>query len=375
VPWRESTCMSQRLEFVAEAQRREARFSALCRAYGISRKTGYKWLKRPEGAVELSRRPQNSPRKTSPAVEALVCELRRQEPVWGGRKIRHRLLLDGIAGLPAASTISDILRRHGLLSPPLRPQRDLVRFEAEQPNELWQMDFKGQFETTAGTCYPLTVLDDHSRFLVCLAACPDQKTETVESELLRLFGQYGLPRRILCDNGPPWGSDAQHRFTKLCAWLIRLGIQVSHGRPYHPQTQGKDERFHRTLGTELLRRREADWQDLGAVQVAFDLYRQRYNEYRPHQALGGIPPSWRYTASTRTLPQGLPEPVYEPSDLLRRVTKDRRFDFRGHAYRIGKAFVGQTIALRANTQGGWDVYFCWQRIARLDPSSPRLLQV
>jgi transposase InsO family protein len=367
--------MSQRLEFLAEAQRKELRFSALCRQYGISRKTGYKWLQRGEATSELSRKPRSSPGKTAPDVEALVCELRLTEPVWGGRKIRHRLMLDGVTGLPAASTITDILRRHGLLSPPLRPQRDLVRFEAEQPNDLWQMDFKGQFETAAGTCYPLTVLDDHSRFLLCLATCPDQKTETVEGELLRLFRKYGLPKRILCDNGPPWGSDAQHRFTKLCAWLIRLGIQVSHGRPYHPQTQGKDERFHRTLSMELLRRREAEWQDLSEVQVAFDVYRGRYNEYRPHQALGGIPPAWRYMASPRALPDALPEPVYEPSDVLRRVTKDRRFDFRGCAYRIGKAFVGQTIALRANKEGGWDVYYCWQRIARLDPSNPRLLQL
>jgi transposase InsO family protein len=367
--------MSQRVEFIARAGHGELRFSALCRQYGISRKTGYKWLQRQAGAVELSRRPLTSPRKTPREIEALVCELRRQEPVWGGRKIRDRLRLEGVAGLPAPSTITDILRRHGLLRPPLRPQRDLVRFEAAQPNDLWQMDFKGQFETAAGTCYPLTVLDDHSRYLVCLAACPDQQTETVQKALSRVFRIYGLPRRILCDNGPPWGSDAQHRFTKLCAWLMRLGIQVSHGRPYHPQTQGKDERFHRTLKDELLSRREFDWRDLEKVQTAFGLYRQRYNEYRPHQSLGGLPPAWRYTASPRALPDHLPQPAYESSDLLRRVSKDRRFDFRGHAYRIGKAFVGQTIALRANEAGGWDVYYCWQRIARLDPSSPSLLQV
>jgi transposase InsO family protein len=366
--------MSQRIEFIAEAGRKEVSFSALCRKYGVSRKTGYKYLAREE-AAELSRRPLTSPRKTAPQVEALVCELRRKEPVWGGRKIRDRLLLDGIAELPAASTITDILRRHGMLKPPLRPQRDLVRFEAAEPNDLWQMDFKGPLHTAAGDCFALTVLDDHSRFLLGLATCPDQKTETVRAALIRCFRLYGLPRCILCDNGPPWGSDAQHRFTKLVAWLMRLGIRVSHGRPYHPQTQGKDERFHRTLSTELLRRREAEWQDLTDVQVAFDVYRGRYNEYRPHQALGGIPPSWRYTASPRVLPDRLPDPAYEPTDLLRRVTKDRRFDFRGHAYRVGKAFVGQTIALRANMQGGWDVYFCWQCIARLDPSSPRLLQV
>jgi transposase InsO family protein len=199
--------MSQRLEFIAAAGRRELRFSTLCRQYGISRKTGYKWLQRGELAAERSRRPRTSPTKTPEEVEAVVCELRRQEPTWGGRKIRHRLLLDGIAGLPAAATVTDILRRNGLLSPPLRPQRDLMRFEAAEPNELWQMDFKGPLETKAGQCLALTVLDDHSRFLVCLAACPDQKTETVRRQLTRAFRRHGLPRRILCDNGPPWGHD------------------------------------------------------------------------------------------------------------------------------------------------------------------------
>jgi transposase InsO family protein len=366
--------MSQRLEFIAEARLKQMTFSALCRRYGVSRKTGYKW-RGEHGVEERSRRPSTSPRQTLPEIEALVCGLRRQEPTWGGRKIRHRLLLDGVVGVPAAATVTDILRRHGLISPPLRPQRDLVRFEAAEPNDLWQMDFKGPIETEAGACFALTVLDDHSRFLVCLAACSDQQTETVQEALTHAFRQYGLPRRILCDNGPPWGSDAQHRFTRLCAWLMRLGIAVRHGRPYHPQTQGKDERFHRTLNQELLSRRETQWQHPSEVQLGFDVYRQRYNEYRPHQALGGIPPAWRYAASPRVLPHGVPEPVYQPSDLLRRVTKDRRIDFRGRAYKVGKAFIGQTVALRTNEHGGWDVYFCWQRLGRLDPSSPRLLDL
>ena len=366
--------MSQRLEFIAEAGQRGLSFSALCRRYGISRKTGYKYLAR-DDPKELSRKPLTSPRKTAPEIEALVCQLRRAEPVWGGRKIRDRLRCDGVPDLPAPSTITDILRRYGLLSPPLRPQRDLVRFEAAEPNDLWQMDFKGPVQTDAGPCFALTILDDHSRFLLCLGACPDQKTATVQEQLTRVFRRHGLPRRILCDNGPPWGSDAQHRFTKLCAWLMRLGIQVSHGRPYHPQTQGKDERFHRTLNDELLSRRESDWRGLPDVQVSFDLYRQRYNQYRPHQSLGGIPPSLRYTESSRRLPRTLPQPAYEPGDELRVVSRDRRFSFAGHDYRVGKAFVSQTVALRANEQKGWDVYYCWQRIARLDPGNPRLLQV
>jgi hypothetical protein len=237
------------------------------------------------------------------------------------------------------------------------------------------MDFKGPLPTDADPCFALTILDDHSRILLGLAACPDQKTETVQIQLTRVFQRYGMPRCILCDNGPPWGSDAQHRFTKLVAWLMRLGIRVSHGRPYHPQTQGQDERFHRTLTDGLLSRRESDWRDIPDMQVSFDLYRQRYNEYRPHQSLGGLPPALRYTDSTRHMSRTLPQPAYEPDDQLRVVSRDRRFSFAGHDYRVGKSFVGQTVGLRANKQGGWDVYYCWQRIGRLDPSRPRLLHV
>src|SRR5262249_28011286 len=158
--------------------------------------------------------------------------------------------------------------------------RPYQRFEHDAPNCLWQMDFKGHFATQTARCHPLTVLDDHSRFAVGLQACPDQRTETVKDRLTHIFRRYGLPQRMTRDNGSPWGSDADHRFTPLTVWLMRLDIRVSHSRPYHPQTQGKDERFHKTLGLELLRDRF--FRDLAQAQRCFDDWRYVYNLQRPH---------------------------------------------------------------------------------------------
>jgi transposase InsO family protein len=217
-------------------------------------------------------------------VEDLICNLRTEHPAWGGRKLHYLLRSDGFPHPPAPSTISDILRRNGLLAPDRRPQRDWQRFEELSPNALWQMDFKGHFATSAGRCHPLTILDDHSRFNLCLAACSNERAQTVQDQLTMVMRRYGLPERMLMDNGSPWGSDAAHQHTGLTAWLIRLGVTVLHGRPYHPQTQGKEERFHRTLTLEVLARRPS-WHSLADVQRAFDVWRAVYNLRRPHEAL------------------------------------------------------------------------------------------
>jgi transposase InsO family protein len=373
MPWKEHTCMSQREEFVRLALAGQQTFTALCEAFGVSRNTGYEVLQRfrsegLQGLADHSRKPRSSPRRTAADVEAKVCELRRQRPTWGGRKIHHRLRLDGEEHVPAYSTITGILDRNGLLLPERRRERDLQRFEAEAPNDLWQMDFKGHFPTTAGRCYPLTVLDDHSRFNLCLAACPNERTETVQLQLARVFQLYGLPKRLLADNGSPWGSDQQHQYTRLTAWLIRLGISVSHIRPYHPQTQGKDERFHRTLKQDLLVGRE--WSDLSEAQRAFDPYRDFYNHYRPHQAIGDLPPATRYQASTRAYPLILPPIEYEPEDEVRKVQQKGYISFRGRELLVSKAFIGQPVALRALDDGVWNVYYCHQLVRSVDLRTP-----
>lgn len=370
MPWKEYTVTTQRGEFVRRVREGDGTVSALCRAFGISRKTGYKWLEREQlqgvaGLEDRSRRPRRSPRQTPEVMERLICELRAEHPAWGGRKLHHRLKGDGVAAVPAPSTITGILRRHGLLSADRRLKRDWQRFEAAEPNELWQMDFKGHFATGRGRCHPLTLLDDHSRFNLCLSACTDQQATTVQEELSRVFRCYGLPRRMLMDNGSPWGSDLAHPHTRLTAWLMRQGITVLHGRPRHPQTQGKEERFHGTLARELLTP-HSWWQDLAEVQTAFDRWRSVYNDRRPHEALGYAVPASRYTPSHRAFPVTLPPIAYESTDEVRKVQQKGIIHFRGREFHIGKGFVGEPVALREVGDGLWNVYYCHQRVAQID---------
>ena len=262
MPWKEVSTMSLKEEFVLLAGVEGANIRQLCRRFGISPKTAYKWLARfhqegGAGLSERSRRPATSPTRTPDEVEVLVLQQREKHPAWGGRKL-HAALVSQYPQLstsvPHPNTITDILRRHGRLHGPYTPTHNSHtwrRFEHSSPNALWQMDFKGYFSTAAqGYCYPLTVLDDHSRFSVALKACPNEQRLTVQSHLIDIFRLYGLPARLTMDNGSPWG-DGACPYTALTVWLMRLGVRVSHSRPYHPQTQGKDERFHRTMKAEL----------------------------------------------------------------------------------------------------------------------------
>jgi transposase InsO family protein len=371
MPWKERGTLSLRKEFVVLARAEGVNVRQLCRQFGISPKTGYKWLARHQagGLAALddrSRRPHRSPRRTEPAVEGQVLDLRTLHTAWGGRKIRARLRALGHAGLPAPSTITDILRRNGRIEPEVsREHRPLVRFEHPRPNDLWQMDFKGDFAWAVGRCYPLTVLDDHSRFALGLRACLDEQTETVQAILVDLFRTYGCPLRMLMDNGSPWGCDAEHRYTPLTAWLIRLTIRVSHGRPYHPQTQGKDERFHRTLNVELLR--AGGFVDAAETQRRFDAWRDVYNLERPHEALGMATPASRYQVSPRAYPETLPPIEYGPGDAVRRVQQGGHLSFQGYALKVSKAFAGYPIALRpTTTDGAYDAFFCHEKIASID---------
>jgi transposase InsO family protein len=372
MPWKESTFMSQRSEFVALARAPGANFSELCRRFGISRKTGYKWrLADGEGAglEDRSRRPSGSPWRTPPGLEAHIIAVRQRFPFYGGRKIRRLLISEGVQSPPAASTITAILDRNGLLSPQRRRNRNWQRFEAEAPNALWQMDFKGHFGTERGRCHPLTVLDDHSRFCVCLAACPDEQGITVQSQLIPIFERYGLPECILADNGAPWGSSGQGLHTRFSAWLIRLGVTVKHGRPLHPQTQGKDERFHRTLKLEVISQRPV-WHDNREVQGEFDRYRPIYNFERPHEALGYEVPGSRYAPSPRPYPDRLPSIEYDSDFEVRLVHQSGRVKLKKKRYFVGKAFAGQPVGLRQVGEAVWDVYYCHQRISCIDLTQP-----
>lgn len=365
--------MSSRLEFVMLASAPGANIRALCRAHGISPKTAYKMLARyrqsgMDGLQDRSRRPVSSPNRSSAELEGQVLALHDAYPCWGPAKLRA--LLPEARPKPHHNTIAAILRRHGRQ---IAPHADVTepatkRFEHEAPNLLWQMDFKGHFALTdrkAGRCYPLTVLDDHSRFAVCLTACSGETNPQVQSALTQAFRLYGLPERITCDNGNPWGTPNQNGLTRLEVWLIRLGIRVSHSRPFHPQTQGKDERFHRTLKRELLNR--TGFNSLEACQHAFNSWRDQYNLIRPHEALGQRPPATRYVVSARTFPAQLPPVEYDTCDEVRRVRGSGQVQYKGRQYYIGEGLVGEIVAIRpTDTDGLLKVMFCDREVQCID---------
>ncbi len=374
MPWGELSVMSLRREFVALARQDGANIRALCRHYGISPTTAYKVLGRiaeegEAGLADRSRRPQHSPGRTPAAVEDRVLTLRDRHPAWGGRKLRRRLLDLGVEGVPSASTITTILARHGLLAAPGERQGAWQRFEKAAPNELWQMDFKGHFAIAAGRCHPLTVLDDHSRFSLAIAACADERGDTVQQRLSSIFRRYGLPDRMLMDNGAPWGADSAHPYTPLTAWLIQLGVAPAHGRPYHPQTQGKDERFHRSLKAEAIGNRA--FRELADCQRAFDAWRTVYNLERPHEALAMATPASRYRPSPRHFPETLSRFDYGPNAILRRVQQQGRISFKNREWPVGRAFTGHPVALRPTHHDGlFHVFFCTERIAQVDLRDP-----
>ena len=365
--------MSMRLEFVRLASMPDANFQAICTAYKISRKTGYKWLKRfaeegESGLSDRSRRPHCSPARSSDELESRILRLHDEHDCWGSRKLQALLPRDG--QLPHPSTIDAILRRHGRQVRGSVKGQDAAtkRFEHAEPNVLWQMDFKGHFalsDKRAGRCHPLTVLDDHSRFSLCLAACGNEQASTVKAALTKTFQRYGLPDRITADNGPPWGLPRGKGISTLEAWLIRLGIRVGHSRPYHPQTQGKDERFHRTLKLEVISRR--GFQSITECQIAFDDWRELYNHVRPHGALNHDTPISRYRRSGREFPAALPPVEYLPGDRILKVRGNGHVKIRKHECFIGEGLIGHEIAIRPTAIDGiFKVYFCGAEIREID---------
>lgn len=378
MPWQECTTMSIRREFVWLAEQPQSNVRELCRRYGISAKTAYKWLNRHRaqgdvGLEDRSRRPLNSPARSSPALEAAVVQLHRRFPFWGARKLLSLLPAD--VGRPHHSTLDAILRRHGCqvrYHAETAEAPAIQRFEHPQPNALWQMDFKGHFHLAdhrSPRCHPLTVLDDHSRFALCLEACEGERLELVRPRLIQVFRRYGLPQRVTADNGPPWGSNIAGGLSALEVWLMRLGIEVSHSRPHHPQTQGKLERFHQTLKRELLHR---TFRDLGHCQQAMDDWRAQYNQQRPHEALGQQPPLSRYRPSLRSYPEHLPEIDYDPGDRVLKVGRIGQVRFNGRSLFVGGGLAGERVAIRPTaTDGVFDVVFIRKTVRQIDLRQPK----
>lgn len=375
------TVMGQKIEFVLIAESgKKVNFSNLCNRFRISRKTGYKWFNRyKEGGIkelpDKSRRPCNSPRRYRKEIEQYVVNLRKDEMEWGPKKLRRILLNRREKGsypfeiVPCRNTIGRMIKRNGLTDPMLSEQsKPCQHFEYEEPNDLWQIDFKGYFSMlNRCSCHPLMILDDHSRFNIGLYACSDQKNNTVKMHLIEVFEKYGLPEKILSDNGSPWGACKQEieysfrSFTEMEKWLIRLNIKPIHGRPYHPQTQGKEERFNRTFKLEVLRRN--NFKDIDHCQDYFNMWREKYNCIRPHESLNLDVPASHYTPSRRSFPGVLPPVEYDGSFAVRKVMNKGVISFKGIEYKVGSGFIGDYVGIKpASRDGDYEVFFCNQFI-------------
>lgn len=372
MPWQEVTKVSLRMDFVIQALGEKINIRALCRQFNISPTTGYKWVHRyleegEAGLQDRSRRPHTSPNRTPDEIEQKVLEVREENSSWGGRKINRLLKDQGMSDVPPPSTITEILRRHDRIEPEeSKKHRPWQRFEADAPNDLWQMDFKGHFPMANGDrCHPLTVLDDHSRYCLGLQACSNERRETVREQLTAIFRCYGLPQRFLVDNGPPWGTERRRRLTHLGVWLVRLGIEIVHTGFYHPQTIGKNERFHRTLIDEVLSHQAIE--NLAHAQQSFDPWREKYNHIRPHDALGLDVPASRYSTSSRSFPETLPPIHYRRDDFVRKVQTGGRISFRNHLFQVGKALEGQHVAIRStDLDGTFEVFYSHHMVEKID---------
>ena len=367
--------MDLRKEFVLLAAQQGSNITELCRRYNISRKTGYKWTKRyasdgKNGLEDLSKRPKTSPERISLNYVERIISIRKKYPAWGARKIRTILLRSyAEKDLPACSTIHKILEQNGYIVKENQAQTHWNRFEHEAPNHLWQMDFKGHFAYEKGRCHPLTILDDHSRFSVLLRACQNETIETVKPLLIETFRRYGLPERINVDNGSPWGSIFYcARYTTLSVWLIRIGVQVSYSRPGHPQTNGKDERFHRTLKRELL---EPNYfRNIKHIQKHFDEWRDIYNIERPHEGIGMKVPAERFQPSYRAYPEVLPEIEYASEDKVRIVDCRGRIALKGKNIFVGMPFAKEPVAIRPTKEADIiQFYYAHQKLGEVDLST------
>lgn len=369
MPWKESCHVNERMHFIARFQSGE-RMSDLCQEFGISRKTGYKFLDRFKklglvGLYDQAPVAQRIPHRTAPEVVELLVQARRAHPSWGPRKLRAWLLQkDPTLRLPAASTIGDWLKRRGVVATRRRrqsvPASVVGRSTATAPNELWCADFKGQFRLgNRSYCYPLTISDAHSRYLLECAALESTKGGPARSVFEVAFREHGLPQRIRTDNGSPFASRGLAGLSRLSVWWLKLGIVHERIEPGHPEQNGQHERMHRTLKAETTRPAAACFLQ---QQERFDAFMRLYNDERPHEALGQRPPLSRYQISARNYPEHLPDPQYPLEDDVRRVTLCGHLQLPGRL-RTGRqiylstALAGELVGVRELDSHLWRVAF------------------
>ena len=363
MPWRNAPVSEQRLVLVNLVEHLHHPVAQVCRQMGVSRKTAYKWLARYRAAPDQplgdrSRRPRHQPRRTAAGIEAELVAAR-DAYGWGARKLRALLGSPGRT-LPSIPTVHRVLQRHGRVHPRVPvPPPPLQRFERTGPNDLWQLDHKGPIEIGRQKRYPLTILDDHSRYLLAVEPCGDLAMATAWAVLWEVFAQAGLPAALLCDHAFAVKHEMPGTLCRFEAWLIRLGIQPLHGRPYHPQTQGKVERLHGTYEREMYRhvRRDCDEHFRADARA----WRQLYNRTRPHEALGDQPPITRWRISPRPRPDTLPAVAYPAGARLRVCDAKGEINYAGQRIAVGAGLAGEPLRLEEDAVE-LRVYYAWKKI-------------
>jgi putative transposase len=380
MPWSETNAMEQRIQFIRDWLTRRHAVSELCVRYGVSRKTGYKWIERymadgPDGLLDRSHQAQLVHNKTAPQVEQALLALRQRHPSWGAKKLLHVLAQrEPALALPGRSTVCDILNRNGLV--PKKPRRRAVGHPGRPssqivlPNDCWSADFKGQFRTGDGIyCYPLTVTDNYSRYLLCCQALGGTTHDASKVVFTRLFKEFGLPRRIRTDNGVPFAAATLARLSRLSVWWIKLGVMPELIEPGKPQQNGRHERMHRTLKAETTKPPAASSR---AQQRRFDAFRHEFNDERPHEALDMRAPAQLYRASNRPMPDKPLEPEYPDRFEVRYVSANGGIRWRKQWVNVTGALVGEHVGLEEVDDGQWDVYFGPLKLGRLHE---RLLRI
>jgi len=366
--------MDERRRFVEAAYRSEIPMTELCELFGISRKTGYKWLDRfdakgREGLLDRSRAPKNRPWVTDPQLEKELVRFRKAHPRWGARKVRHVLATRWPEkDWPAPSTITDIFHRHGLVVSRRRRRHwnagNASPLADVQPNDTWCADFKGHFRTGDGTrIHPFTLSDAHSRFLIAVQDVRAETSQAVKGVMERAFRDYGLPGRVRSDNGSPFGSRGLYGLTRLAAWLIKLGIHPDRIEPASPQQNGRHERMHKTLKDETAR---PPANTRAGQQRRFDRFRSSFNEERPHEALGMQTPAQVYDVSGRPWPARVEDPSYPAHFETRRVRTAGEIKWRGQHVFISEPLAGETVGIEPIDDGWWVLNFGHCKLALLD---------
>lgn len=373
MPWREGGPMEERMRFVTEWERGLYRMSELCERFGVSRRSGYKWLGRweEEGAAGLgdrSRAPRGCPHRVREEVAARLIELRQRHPDWGPRKLLQIMgEREPAVRWPAASTVGELFKRSGLVQGRRRRRRSAGGFAgatvARHPNDVWTADFKGQFRLgDRGVCYPLTIMDRASRFILACQACGSTEQAGVRATMERVFREVGLPEVVRTDNGVPFVVHGLLGLSTLAVWWMRLGIRPERIRPGHPQDNGSHERMHK----DLKRMTRPPGRNQAVQQRRFDEFRWSYNRERPHEALGQQPPARVWEPSTRAYPARLREPEYPGHAEVRLVSDTGTFKFKGKFVFLSQPLAGQRVGLEETDDGVWSIRFFETLLGRLD---------